>query len=108
MPPLDGLSRLSISSAIGAVAFAALALAPVSAQAPAGKRPAMEKLEGVWVEGPGYDITYGKTYEACAERCLANDRCRMIEFYRPERKCNLYAEIRPRKKGGSSDVGVRK
>lgn len=68
----------------------------------------MEKLAGVWVDGPGYDVTYGKTYEACAARCLAAERCVMIEFYRPERKCNLYAEVRPRRKGGSSDVGLRK
>lgn len=57
----------------------------------------MEKLAGVWVDGPGYDITYGKTYETCAARCLAAERCVMIEFYRPERKCNLYAEVRPRR-----------
>lgn len=57
----------------------------------------MEKLAGVWVDGPGYDVTYGKTYEACAARCLAAERCVMIEFYRPERKCNLYAEVRPRR-----------
>jgi hypothetical protein len=32
----------------------------------------------------------------------------MIEFYRPERKCNLYDKVRPRLAGGSSIVGIRR
>ncbi len=88
--------------------MAAVALAPAGAQQVPDKHATMEKLAGVWVDGPGYDITYGRTYEACAARCLATDRCRMIEFYRPERRCNLYAEMRTRRKGGSSDVGIRR
>lgn len=68
----------------------------------------IEKATGVWVEGPGFDITYGKTYEDCAQRCLANSKCAMIEFYRPEKKCNLYDTMRPRKPGGSSVVGIRR
>ena len=62
---------------------------------------------GVWIEGPGYDVTHGKSYEVCAARCLQTPRCVMIEYYRPERKCNHYAEVRPRKRGGASIVGVR-
>jgi hypothetical protein len=31
----------------------------------------------------------------------------MIEYYRPERKCNLYSSLRPLKSGGSSFVGIR-
>lgn len=65
------------------------------------------KYQGVWVEGPGFDITYGAPYEACARRCLANARCKMIEYYRPERKCNLYTSVRPRLRGGASIVGMR-
>ncbi len=68
---------------------------------------AMQRLSGVWVEGPGFEVTYGATYDSCAKRCLANARCVMIEFYRPEKKCNLYDAVRPRKKGGSSDVAIR-
>lgn len=69
---------------------------------------AMQRLAaGQWVEGPGFDVTYGHTYESCAAKCVANAKCVMIEFYRPERKCNLYSSKRPTKKGGSSDVAVR-
>jgi hypothetical protein len=67
----------------------------------------LEKLTGVWIDGPGFDVTYGMTYERCEARCLANAKCKMIEFYRPEQKCNLYGAHRPRLKGGSSIVGIR-
>ncbi len=70
--------------------------------------PTIEKLSGVWIEGPGFAITYGKDYTECTQRCLANDKCLMIEYYRPEKKCNLYDTVRPRKTGGSSDVGIRR
>lgn len=82
---------------------------------PAASEPAAVKAGGtmqrfpgnVWVEGPGFDVSYGLTYDRCAAKCLANDKCVMIEFYRPEKKCNLYSSKRPTKKGGSSDVAVR-
>ncbi len=64
-------------------------------------------VTGVWVEGPGFEVTYGGNYDGCAQRCLGNKSCLMIEYYRPERKCNLYNTIRPRKAGGSSIVGIR-
>ena len=88
-----------------AAAFAALSTAQAR---DAAAKPSIERLAGVWIDGPGFDITYGKDYDACASRCLANERCVMIEYYRPERKCNLYDTVRPRKPGGSSIVGVRK
>lgn len=78
------------------------------APAPDAGRGAIEKLSGVWVEGPGFEVTYGGNYDGCAQRCLGNAKCVMIEYYRPERKCNLYSNMRPRLKGGSSDVGIRK
>lgn len=67
----------------------------------------MQRLQGVWVEGPGFEVTYGSTYDGCAKRCLTNNACVMIEYYRPEKKCNLYNTLRPRLKGGSSDVAIR-
>jgi hypothetical protein len=71
------------------------------------KAARMERMTGVWIEGPGYEITYGKDYGECAKRCLDRPRCRMIEYYRPEKKCNLYDAVRPRLKGGSSDVAIK-
>ena len=103
--------------AMGSTAFAGAALvlaarsAAVFAQAaPAGPKPSgkIERLAGVWVEGPGFDVTYGGTYVGCAQKCLAHEKCVMIEYYRPEKKCNLYDTVRPRKTGGSSDVGLRR
>jgi hypothetical protein len=75
------------------------------AVASAGAR--MERLSGVWVEGPGYEVTYGRDYAECARRCLDRARCRMVEYYRPEKKCNLYDALRPRKQGGASDVAIK-
>ncbi len=98
------------------VAGAALASIVASASAqtaapqvtqPISKGARIVKIAGVWVEGPGATITYGGTYTACANQCLANPSCLMLEYYRPEKKCNLYREVRPRLKGGSSDVGLR-
>jgi PAN-like domain len=85
--------------------------APSHAQTPLPTPPAppkLERLAGVWVEGPGYEISYGGTYDGCAQKCLSASSCVMIEYYRPEKKCNLYNTMRPRKPGGSSDVGIRR
>jgi PAN-like domain len=68
----------------------------------------MEKTTGMWVEGPGFDIKYGGNYDECAQRCLATATCVMVEYYRPEKKCNMYNTIRPLKTGGSSIVGTKK
>jgi hypothetical protein len=89
-----------------APAPAAPATAPPAAPSQAvGK---MERLKGVWVEGGGYVIKYGENYDACAKRCLGDPACLMIEYYRPEKKCNLYKEVRPLLKGGDADVAVRR
>ena len=98
--------------AVAVVALLAPAAAQKLKQEPATKTdaqrgPVILKVPGVWVEGPGFEVTYGSTYEGCAQRCLTTPKCLMLEFYRPERKCNLYDTIRARIKGGSSDVGIR-
>lgn len=74
-----------------------------AATAPAG----LKQHSGVWVEGPGFDIKYGGDYATCAARCLANQKCVMIEYYRPEKKCNQYDAPRKLLQGGSSIVGTR-
>jgi hypothetical protein len=93
-----------------ALLLAAGSVAALAQAAPVGQKPAakIERLAGVWVEGPGFDVTYGGTYDGCAQKCLGHDKCVMIEYYRPEKKCNLYDAVRPRKTGGSSDVGLRR
>lgn len=108
--PLLGAPLLS-ALLLGAIVASGGASLPVSAKSGTAKSVAagsMETLSGVWVEGRGYDVTYGGTYEACAQRCLQTDKCVMIEFYKPEKKCNMYDNMRPRKTGGSSNVGIRR
>ena len=104
------IAALAISGALTTGAWAQAAAQPsVTPTAPVPAKPAvMEKFSGVWVEGPGFDITYGKAYDVCAQRCLANATCKMIEYYRPQKKCNMYAAERPRLKGGSSEVAIRR
>ena len=89
---------------------AAVAKSPVGnkTSSPVSPGAVIEKVSGVWVEGRGYDVTYGGTYEACAQRCLGAAKCVMLEYYRPEKKCNLYDAMRPRKTGGASLVGIRR
>jgi hypothetical protein len=81
--------------------------AGLAARPDGARRGTIEKLTGVWVEGPGFDVSYGGSYEACAQKCLEHKMCVMLEYYRPEKKCNLYKEMRPRKAGGASFVGIR-
>jgi PAN-like domain len=87
-----------------AILAAWLPVVPATAQT----QPTMERTAGVWVEGPGFDITYGGTYDQCTARCLANSTCVMVEYYRPEKKCNMYTAVRPLKTGGDSIVGIKK
>jgi PAN domain len=89
-------------------ALCVIGIQPTAVLAQAAPGTKIERLDGVWIEGPGYEITYGGNYDGCAARCLAAPKCAMIEYYRPEKKCNLYDAVRPRKTGGSSNVGIRK
>ena len=110
---LSGLRWTLIAAALAwAGTAAASAQTAVPTTVPAApllvKSASMEKLSDVWVDGPGFDITYGKAYDVCAQRCLANATCKMIEYYRPQKKCNMYSAERPRLKGGDSEVAVRR
>lgn len=105
--------KITRGALIGGLALAAILVA-FGGQSLLGRAPStrsddtIEPLSGVWIEGPGIDVTYGGTYDSCVARCLANTACLLIEFYRPEKKCNLYDELRPRKTGGASNVGIRR
>jgi hypothetical protein len=90
--------------------FAVLAAASSAIAQPVEKSAAtgIEKLSGFWVEGPGFDIKYGASYEVCSQRCLDLPKCVMIEYYRPEKKCNMYDTVRPRLTGGASIVGIKR
>lgn len=110
--------RLCLTTA----ALAALTL-PVLAQsqstAPAPAPPAaqvvMQKLPAHYVEGAGY-VTffhketkgYGGTYAECEKNCLADARCKMIEFYKPLRKCHLYNHVKVSGQSRDADVALKK
>lgn len=113
MTTATGFSRLGFGgiTALAAImlsAASALAQTPAPTPVPVPAPSMMEKTTGMWVEGPGFDIKYGGTYEQCVERCLSTSSCVMIEYYRPEKKCNMYNTVRPLKTGGSSIVGTKK
>lgn len=105
MTTLRFMAVAAAVTAFSAPVFAQLASTPGVLVKPA---QTMQRLSGVWVEGPGFDIGYGGTYDACAAKCLATAKCGMIEYYRPEKKCNMYDGVRPTLKGGSSDVALKK
>jgi hypothetical protein len=112
----SGASAQDVSKAAPSVTVPAEATpAPPAITPPATATPAapvkaarMERLPGVWVEGGGYVIKYGGNYDACTKLCLDDKSCLMIEYYRPEKKCNLYKQVRPLLKGGDADVAVRR
>ena len=111
---LGRLRTLALASAAGLAAvspgFDAAAKSPAGPRTPntATSAAVIEKISGVWVEGRGYDVTYGGSYAVCAQRCLDTAKCVMLEYYRPEKKCNFYDTMRPRKTGGASNVGIRR
>jgi PAN-like domain len=98
-----GLAKFSAIVCTIMLVAAAMPLQATSAQ----NKPTLEKTTGMWVEGPGFDIKYGGTYEQCADRCMADATCVMVEYYKPEKKCNMYNAVRPLKTGGSSIIGKK-
>ena len=103
--PSLALATAMLLTSIAATSAQEKSTAPAQ---PAAASATIEKFAGVWVEGPGFDIKYGASYEVCAERCRSLPRCVMIEYYRPQKKCNMYDKERPRLSGGSSIVGMKR
>jgi hypothetical protein len=83
--------------------------------APTATAAVMQKLASHYVEGAGY-VTffhnqtkgYGGTYAECEKNCLADARCKMIEFYKPLRKCHLYDHIKWSGKSKDAEVALKK
>lgn len=67
---------------------------------PQPQRPAatasvvMTKISNHWVKGEGYRaVANGMSYADCEQMCLADTRCRMVEFYFGKagaRKCSFF------------------
>jgi PAN domain len=107
---IHGNTKYLITCSAAAWVTAILLTVPARAQTAAetSVKATIEKTTGMWVEGPGFDIKYGGTYDQCAARCITETTCVMIEYYRPEKKCNMYNSVRPLKTGGDSIVGTKK
>ena len=101
------LRKVFVSAAARAIVAGVVGCGAAHAQG-VPRAAALDRLQGVWIEGPGFEVSYGGTYEGCAQRCLDRAACVMIEYYRPEKKCNLYDAKRPTRKGGASDVGIKR
>lgn len=114
--------RIRFAFALSALALPALAQSPSptpQTAAPTATAPAapatMQKLAAHYVEGAGY-VTffhkqtkgYGGTYDECEKNCLADARCKMIEFYKPLRKCHLYNHVKYSGQSRDADVALRK
>jgi hypothetical protein len=105
----------ALASAHAPMAFSQTAVpaAPTPAATPATSI-SMKKLGDHYVEGPGY-VTffhqqtkgYGGTYAECEKNCLADARCKMIEFYKPLRKCHLYNHVKWSGKSRDADVALK-
>lgn len=82
----------------------------VALHGPAAAEPAVfiEKLASHYVEGPGYVTHWGGTYDQCDRRCVADQRCVMIEFYKPQKKCHLYDHTRFSGRSDAADVGMKR
>ncbi|HRD77942.1 MAG TPA: PAN domain-containing protein [Hyphomicrobiaceae bacterium] len=72
----------------------------------------MSRLTGRYVEGDGdLDASFASSYAECTARCISNDRCFGIEFYKPKMQCNLYSSARwdPRPSSdGLAEVAVKR
>lgn len=109
---LAALLALSVAAAAQTPRPAEPASSPTQAQARVGVH--MNKLADHYVEGPGY-VTffhektrgYGGTYGECEKNCLADARCKMIEFYKPLRKCHLYDHVKWSGKSRDADTALK-
>ena len=70
----------------------------------------LEKMPNKWIEGEGYKTTLNGTVEDCNKLCAADANCKIMEFYHPENKCNLYNDAKLTLNDGDekAEVAVRK
>ena len=67
----------------------------------------MEKHSKAWVDGNGFDVKFGDSYEKCAKRCIEMRACVMLEYYLPKKKCNIYSKQHRIEKDGDGFVAVK-
>jgi PAN domain len=60
-----------------------------------------------YVAGEGYKSTRGVRFAECERECASDPQCRMYEFYRPTRTCNLFLHTRVAGPSDDSEVGIK-
>jgi hypothetical protein len=69
-----------------------------------------EWMSNSWVEGDGdVGTVQGGGQDECLKRCLAEPRCRFVEFYAPTNACNSFSRVPQILQGGrDSFVAIKK
>jgi hypothetical protein len=71
--------------------------------------PTMAWQNNRWVKGDGNLGTIkGIGQPECSNRCLANNQCQFVEFYRPERACHFFSYIPTLIDGKDADVAIKR
>jgi PAN domain len=68
------------------------------------RQPAMRRLADSYVIGEGYETHRRASADLCQTLCVGDTTCAMSEFYKPERKCNLYSHRNTRAASGNSAI----
>jgi hypothetical protein len=61
----------------------------------------------VYVAGEGYRVLRGTAPSVCQQACLADDRCAMYEFYKPNQSCGLFDHTRIAGESNQAQVGLK-
>ena len=72
-----------------------------------GNTARIVKIANRYIEGDGYSTKTAASFAQCEQRCIADQRCLAMEFYRPERKCNLFEAIKNPLASNDADVGIK-
>jgi hypothetical protein len=102
---IDGSS----SDADTGIKRAGLASAPTIYQPPTVQQwaPTIRRYTNTYVEGEGYRVVTSSSYAACERLCAGDSSCRMLEFHKPDAKCNLYNHTRTSGSATTADVGIK-
>lgn len=91
------------------LATATASPAPVPAEVqPAGTNTHIEKRANWSTKGEGYATMVGSSYADCEARCLGDTTCQAMEFFKPKRQCNLYANVPLDGPSNDADVGIKR
>ncbi len=102
----EALERERTARAAADARAAAVARPPVAPQPPA---PAyIERRANFSAKGEGYSTTRNSSYAQCEAQCLGDVACQSFEFYQPQSKCNLYANVPLDGASKDADVGIKR